>query len=110
GMVLPRFVGNALAGRPLQVHGDGRQVRCFAHVADVVRGVMDLMDCPEARGRVFNIGNDEPVTIRALAERVAALLDSGAAIEHVSYERAYGPDFEDIRCRVPDLSRIRAAI
>ena len=108
GMVLPRFVARALAGRPLAVHGDGRQVRCFAHVADVVRGVLDLMACPDARGRVFNLGGDEPVTIRALAERVAALVAPGAAIEHVPYDEAYGPGFEDVRCRVPDLARARA--
>ena len=71
GMVLPRFVDQALAGGPLVVHDDGQQVRCFAHVADVVAGVLQLMACPARRGRVFNLGSDEPVTIRALAETVA---------------------------------------
>jgi UDP-glucose 4-epimerase len=110
GMVLPRFVAQALAGGPLVVYDDGRQVRCFAHVADVVRGMLDLMACPAAVGRAFNLGSDEPVTIRALAERVAGLIDPELAIEHIPYARAYAPGFEDIRCRVPDLTRIRATI
>jgi UDP-glucose 4-epimerase len=88
GVVLPRFVGRALAGRPLVAHGDGRQVRRFALVRDVVRGVLDLMACPGARGRVFNLGGDEPVTVRVLAERVAAAVNPGSAVEHVPYERA----------------------
>jgi UDP-glucose 4-epimerase len=110
GMVLPRFVSAALAGRPLQVHGDGQQVRCFAHVADVVRGVINLMDCPAVRGRVFNIGNDEAISIHDLAKRVVEQLNPQAPIEFVPYEEAFGAGFEDIRHRVPDLSRIRTAI
>ncbi len=110
GMVLPRFVDQALAGGPIVVYDDGRQVRCFAHVADVVRGLLDLMDCPAAVGRVFNIGSDEPVSIRALAEAVARVVDPGVAIEHMPYARAYAPGFEDIRNRVPNLSRIRETI
>src|SRR5262249_4835392 len=110
GMVLPRFVSRALAGQTLEVHGDGGQVRCFAHVADVVRGVVDLMACAQANGRVFNLGNDEPVTIAELAARVAAVVNPGATIEHVDYAEAFGAGFEDIRRRVPDLSRVRTAI
>jgi UDP-glucose 4-epimerase len=110
GMVLPRFVSATLAGRPLEVHGDGQQVRCFAHVADVVRGVINLMDCPAACGRVFNIGNDEPISIHELAQRVAKQLNPQAPIEFVPYEEAFGAGFEDIRHRVPDLSRIRSMI
>lgn len=110
GMVLPRFVDQALTGGPLVVHDDGRQVRCFAHVSDVVRGVLGLMACPQAVGRVFNLGSDEPVTIRALAEAVVRVVDPGLEIEHISYTAAYGTGFEDIRCRVPDLGRIRATI
>jgi UDP-glucose 4-epimerase len=110
GMVLPRFVDQALAGGPLVVYDDGRQVRCFAHVRDVVRGVLDLMASPAAVGRVFNLGSDQPITIRDLAERVAALVGPDLAIEHIPYEQAYAPAFEDIRCRVPDLTRIREAI
>ncbi len=110
GMVLPRFVDQALAGGPLVVYDDGRQVRCFAHVADVVRGVLGLMAYPDAAGKVFNLGSDEPVTIRALAETVARVVAPDLAIEHIPYDRAYSPGFEDIRCRVPDLTRVRQAI
>jgi UDP-glucose 4-epimerase len=110
GMVLPRFIDQALAGGPLVVYDDGRQVRCFAHVHDVVRGMLDLMACPAASGRVLNLGSDEPITVRALAERVARLVDPGLTIEHIPYAQAYAPSFEDIRCRVPDLSRVRALI
>jgi UDP-glucose 4-epimerase len=110
GMVLPRFVDQALAGGPLVVYDDGQQVRCFAHVGDVVRGVLDLMACPAALGRVFNLGSDEPITIRALAESVVRVVNPGLAIEHIPYAQAYAPTFEDIRCRVPDLRRIRETI
>jgi UDP-glucose 4-epimerase len=110
GMVLPRFVDQALAGGPLVVYDDGRQVRCFAHVADIVRGILDLMRSPAAAGQVFNLGSDEAVTIRELAERVAALVDPQLPIEHIPYAQAYAPGFEDIRARVPDLTRIRSTI
>jgi UDP-glucose 4-epimerase len=110
GMVLPRFVDQALAGGPLVVHDDGRQVRCFAHVRDVVGAVRRLMACPEAAGRVFNLGSDVPVTIRELAETVVRLINPALEIEHVPYEQAFEPGFEDIRCRVPDLRRVREAI
>ena len=99
GMVLPRFVDQALAGGPLVVHDDGRQVRCFAHVRDVVGAVRRLMAGPEAAGRVFNLGSDVPVTIRALAETVIRLVNPALEIEHVPYEQAVEPGFEDIRCR-----------
>ncbi|MGA2621285.1 MAG: GDP-mannose 4,6-dehydratase [Thermoguttaceae bacterium] len=110
GMVLPRLVDAALAGRPLVVHGDGRQERCFAHVADVVRAVLTLMDTPAAVGQVFNIGSDQPVTILELARRVIAAVDPALGIELISYAQAYGRDFEDCRRRVPDLTRLRQTI
>ncbi len=110
GMVLPRLIEAALAGRPLTVYGDGRQERCFAHVADVVRAVLALMDTPAAVGQVFNIGSDQPVTILELARRVIAAVDPALGIELVSYARAYGRDFEDCRRRVPDLTRLRQTI
>lgn len=110
GMVLPRFVAAALAGRPLIVHDDGRQQRCFAHVADVVRAIMALMQTPAAVGGVFNIGSDQPISIEELAERVIAAVDPQLTIEHQSYAAAYSEDFEDVRRRVPDLSRLRATI
>jgi UDP-glucose 4-epimerase len=110
GMVLPRFVDAALAGRPLVVHDDGQQVRCFAHVSDVVAAVLALVQSADASGRVFNIGSDQPVSIRQLAERVIALSGSRSTIEFQSYTEAYDADFEDVRRRVPDLSRLRATI
>jgi UDP-glucose 4-epimerase len=110
GMVLPRFVDAALAGQPLVVHDDGQQQRCFAHVADVVRAVLALMQSPAATGRVFNIGSDVPVTILDLAQRVVALTGSASPIEFLSYAQAYDADFEDIRHRVPDLSRLESTL
>jgi UDP-glucose 4-epimerase len=107
GMVLPRFVDQALSGGPLVVYDDGSQVRCFAHVADVVRAVLGLMACPAAVGRVFNLGSDVPVTVRGLAELVVRVVDPSLDIEHIPYSVAYAPGFEDIRCRVPDLTRVR---
>jgi UDP-glucose 4-epimerase len=110
GMVLPRFVDAALAGKPLQVHDDGRQVRCFAHVRDVIGAVLTLVQTPALQGRVFNIGSDQPVSIGDLAQRVIALSGSSSPIEYQSYAQAYDADFEDIRHRVPDLTRLRMAI
>jgi UDP-glucose 4-epimerase len=109
-MVLPRFVDAALRGEPLVVHDDGRQVRCFAHVDDVVRAVATLVGTPEAAGRVYNIGSDVPVSILELAERVIGRVNPKAKIEFQSYADAYDESFEDIRRRVPDLTRIREAI
>ena len=110
GMVLPRLVDAALAGGPLVVHDDGRQERCFAHVGDVIRAVLALMETPTAVGRVFNIGSDRPVSILELAQRVAREVDPGLRIEFISYAAAYGHDFEDCRRRVPDVSRLRETI
>jgi len=110
GMVLPSFVEAALAGRPLVVHDDGQQVRCFAHVSDVIRAVLALMETPQAVGRVFNIGSDRPVSILELAEMVRAAVDPRLEIVFRSYAEAYSEDFEDCRRRVPDLSRLRSTI
>ncbi len=110
GMVLPRFVDAALENRPLVVHDDGQQVRCFAHVKDVVSAVLALMETGQAVGRVFNIGSDQPISILELAQRVIAAAGSNSKIEFQSYSTAYDEDFEDIRRRVPDLSRLRETI
>ena len=110
GMVLPRFVEAAMAGKPLIVHDDGQQVRCFAHVADVVGAVIKLMDSDATLGRIFNVGSDQPVSILDLAKRVIALAGSKSAVQFQSYTQAYDKDFEDIRHRVPDLTRLRQAI
>ena len=109
-MVLPRFVSAALAGEPLVVHDDGAQIRCFAHVDDVVGGVCQLMDTPDAAGKVYNIGSDVPITILDLAQRVIQRTGSKSEIRHQSYADAYDQSFEDIRRRVPELDRIKNAI
>jgi UDP-glucose 4-epimerase len=110
GMVLPRFVDQALKGGPLLVHDDGRQVRCFAHVADVVDAILKLMACSMAYGRVYNLGSETPVTIRELAEKVVRLVNPGASIEHIPYDKVFSSGFEDIRNRIPDLTRVRQTI
>ncbi len=106
GMVLPNFVEAALDGRPLMVHGTGEQSRCFGHVADVVEGMMRLLDTPEVKGEVFNIGNDEEVSIKGLAEKVIATTNSNSAIDLVPYETVYPKGFEDMTRRVPDVSKL----
>ncbi len=110
GMVLPRFVGAAVRGEPLLVHDDGKQQRCFAHVRDVVRAVRQLMQTDSATGRVFNIGSDRPVTIGELAQMVCRIAGSRSSIEYCSYAQAYDDDFEDVRRRVPDLTRLKQTI
>lgn len=110
GMVLPRFVAAAKSGEPLIVHDDGQQTRCFAHVKDVVSAVLALVGCDAALGRVFNVGGDQPVSILELARRVIAVTGSRSPIEFQSYAAAYDGDFEDVRVRVPDLSRLRSTI
>ena len=107
GMVMPRFVGAALAGKTLSVYGDGTQTRCFCHVRDAVRAVISLADAPDAVGKVFNIGGTEEVSILDLAKRVIALTGSEAGIAFVPYDQAYAKGFEDMTRRVPDTSRIR---
>jgi UDP-glucose 4-epimerase len=110
GMVIPRFVRQALKGQPITVYGDGQQSRCFCDVRDVVPALMALAQHPQASGRVFNVGSDEEVTIAALAELVKALTGSSSPIQRVPYEQAYAPGFEDMRRRVPDVARIRDLI
>ena len=107
GMVVPRFVAAALAGKPLQVYGDGGQSRCFCHVADVVRALLLLLDEPAAVGEVFNIGSQRLVTIQELAELVIGRLGSASAIEFIPYDKAYAKGFEDMRRRRPDTGKIR---
>jgi UDP-glucose 4-epimerase len=110
GMVLPRFVKSALLGHPLPVYDDGSQSRCFGNVHDVVGALVGLMDCEEAAGQVFNIGNDQETTILQLAERVKALANSSSEIQFIPYEVAYEKGFEDMRRRIPDLTKINKLI
>lgn len=110
GMVLPRFVEAAMAGKPLVVHDDGMQERCFAHVSDVVDAVVTLIETKSSYGRIYNIGADQPISILEMAKRVVEIVNPVAKIQFQSYSQAYDNDFEDIRRRVPDLTRIRQAI
>lgn len=110
GMVVPRFVRWAMAGEPIQIYGDGQQTRCFANVHDVVDAIARLGNSNEVAGEVFNIGSDEEVTIEELARHVLARTGSASPIEFVPYEQAYEAGFEDMRRRVPDTRKIRAAV
>jgi len=110
GMVLPRFVQAARDNQPLIVHDDGQQIRCFAHVDDVIGAVLQLMQTDDALGKVFNIGSDQPVSIEELGKTVIRLSNSTSQIQFQSYTDAYDADFEDIRRRVPDLSRLQQTI
>ena len=107
GMVVPRFVSQALRHEPITVYGDGRQRRCFTHVKDTVRAAIALMDADATVGQVYNVGNDEEITIRDLAERVRTLTGSYSPIQFVPYNEAFGEDFEDVLRRAPALEKIR---
>jgi len=104
GMVIPRFVRQALTGQPLTVFGTGQQIRCFCHVLDVVPALVRLADSDEACGLAVNLGSSEQVTIAELAGRVIAATGSDSAIEHSSYLDAYGSGYEDMQRRVPDCT------
>ena len=110
GMVIPRFVDQALAGGPVVVYDDGEQVRCFAHVKEVVNAIIRLVETPAAQGLVYNIGSDEPVSIRGLANEIIRRVDPRIEVQYLAYREAYGDDFEDVRRRVPDVSRLAATI
>lgn len=110
GMVVPRFVGQALRNDPITVYGDGTQTRNFTYVKDVVKGVMGLIDEPKAVGEIFNIGGEGEITINELAARVKTLTDSSSPIVHIPYENAYQEGFEDMERRVPDITKIRKLI
>lgn len=102
GMVVPSLIGQALRGEPMTVYGDGEQTRCFSYVGDIVPAVVALAESPAAVGTAVNLGGATEISINRLAERIAEVLGSGSPIEHVGYERAYGPGYEDMRRRVPD--------
>jgi UDP-glucose 4-epimerase len=110
GMVVPRLVRQALTDAPLSVYGDGRQTRCFCHVADVVQALYGLISDARAYGNVFNVGATVEVSILALAERIVAATGSSSAIRLVAYEEAYGEGFEEMYRRIPDISKVRALI
>jgi UDP-glucose 4-epimerase len=110
GMVLPRFVKSALTGEPLQVYGSGDQIRCFCHVSDAVRALILIMDSTKTIGQVFNVGNNQQVSIMHLAERVIQITNSKSKIVKVAYEEVYPEGFEDMQMRVPDISKIKKVL
>ncbi len=112
GNVIPRFVRQAVAGEPLTVFGDGLQTRCFCHVSDVVDAFIRLMDSPQAIGEAFNVGATEEVSMADLARRVLQLavdhVPGEGVVELIPYDKAYGPGFEDMARRLPDLTKVHA--
>jgi UDP-glucose 4-epimerase len=110
GMVIPRFVKSALAGEPIRVFGDGHQSRCFCNVSDSVRAIVSLAERDEAVGRIFNVGSQEEISILDLAERVKQRTGSPSEIVVVPYDQAYEEGFEDMRRRMPDITRINQLI
>ena len=110
GMVVPRFVSAALKNEPLSVYGSGDQIRCFCHVDDAVRALLLVMDSDKAIGEVFNVGNNQQITIMELAKKVIELTGSSSTIEKIAYEQAYPEGFEDMQRRVPDLSKIKQVL
>ena len=110
GMVVPRFVSAALKNEQLSVYGSGDQIRCFCHVDDAVRALLLVMDSEKAVGEVFNVGNNQQITIMELAKKVIALTGSTSSIEKIAYEKAYPEGFEDMQRRVPDISKIKQVL
>jgi UDP-glucose 4-epimerase len=110
GMVIPNFVKQALEGKPITVYGDGEQSRCFTWVGDAVNALIDLMHQPDAVGHVFNVGSDHEVSITELAHTIKRMTGSASPVVLVPYEEAYEQGFEDMRRRVPDLTKIRRLI
>ncbi len=107
GMVVPRFVQRALKNEPVSIYGTGQQSRCFCYVDDVVEAVIGLMNCRQARGKIYNIGSSEEITIESLADKIIEMTGSKSKKEFVPYEKAYGRPIEDMMRRVPKLERIK---
>lgn len=105
GMVVPNFIKAALKNEPIPIHGDGNQARCFGHVHDVVEGLTKAIETPACFGQVMNLGNNEEVTIKQLAERVISMTGSRSELKFIPYEEAYGEGFEDMMRRVPNLEK-----
>jgi UDP-glucose 4-epimerase len=110
GMVLPNFVREALAGKPLTIHGSGDQRRCFSYVGDVAEALVRLAQAPAAVGEIVNVGNDQEVTINELATLVREITGSPSRLEHLTYDQAYGPGFEDMERRVPCLEKLESLV
>jgi len=110
GMVVPRFVQWAIRDEPILIYGTGRQSRCFSYVGDIIEGMIALVNCPDAAGKVYNLGSAEEITIEALADKIIEMTDSGSEKKFISYKQAYGRELEDMTRRVPSLERIESAI
>ena len=110
GMVVPRFVSSALKNEPIEVYGSGEQIRCFCHVDDAVKALLLVMESEQAVGQVFNVGNNQQISIMDLAKRVIELTNSKSEIIRVSYAEAYPEGFEDMQMRVPDISKINKVL
>ena len=110
GMVLPTFVSQAMSGKPVTVFGTGEQTRCFLDVRDAVEALTDIMNVEEAIGNIINIGSSDEISMNELAEKVIAITGSSSEIQHVPYEKAYEPGFEDMKRRIPDISKIKKLI
>lgn len=106
GMVMPRFISQALQNKPITVYGTGKQSRCFLHVKDAVNAMIKLIEEPKAVSNVFNIGSQEEITIEKLAKEIIKLTESSSKIEYIPYEKAYEEGFEDMQRRVPDIKKI----
>ncbi|MCC6168359.1 MAG: GDP-mannose 4,6-dehydratase [Caldilineaceae bacterium] len=111
GMVVPRFVRQALRGEQITVYGDGEQSRCFCHVYDTINALAALLDQPDqTAGQIYNVGSRQEVTINQLAQEVIARAGTGSTTRYVPYSEAYAPGFEDMRRRVPDMTKLHNAI
>ncbi|MDD3626066.1 MAG: GDP-mannose 4,6-dehydratase [bacterium] len=110
GMVIPRFINQALHDKSITIFGDGEQTRCFCHVNDVVNALSTLMTTPAAEGEIFNIGSTEEISIKKLAELIIKLTNSKSQITYISYDEAYEKHFEDMRRRLPDIGKINKLI
>ena len=107
GMVVPRFVVSALKNEPLQVYGSGDQIRCFCHVDDAIRALLLVMESDKTIGQVFNIGNNQQISIMDLAKKVIAITGSKSKIVNIPYSKAYPEGYEDMQRRVPDILKIK---
>jgi len=110
GMVIPRFVERAVAGAPLEIHGDGTQTRCFCHVADTIRALKGLMDAEHTSGQIYNVGSPQPISILDLAKRVMEMTRSSSELTFIPYEQVYGQGIQDMLHRMPAVEKIREAI
>ena len=110
GMVVPRFVAAAIRNEPIHVYGSGNQIRCFCHVSDAIRALLLVIDSNEAIGQVFNVGNNQQISIMDLAKKVIEITGSKSEIKKIPYAEAYPEGFEDMQRRVPDISKIKTSL